>query len=262
VDAARSEPSGGERPPGAAAVGTVVSAVAGRTATDVACAPTPVRHVEARATGGGTVEGGRRGRQRRGVGRQGALVALVLSVPAVFVLGPRASGRAGGGGAALEAFPVVGTCAYSDTFGYPWGTRNGRAVRHEGIDIFGKRGAPVVAAIGGRVLRQFSSGVGGNVVVVGAPGGTYAVYSHLHAFADAMRPGVPVRAGDTIGYVGDTGSAAGAGPHLHFELHPGGGAATNPYAALRAVDRGRCSRASMDVVPRRARNAAQAKAKA
>lgn len=187
-------------------------------------------------------------------------MAALVSVPLVLVLGPQASSRSGPGAGALEAFPVTGVCSYSDTFGYPWGTRNGRPAVHEGNDVFGKRGAAVVAAIRGRVLRQYQSAAGGNVIVVGGAGGTYTVYAHLQGFAAGMRPGVPVRAGDTIAYLGDTGDAAESGPHLHFELHPGGGAAADPYTALRAVDGGRCRRASMAIVPKRARLGSNAKA--
>jgi murein DD-endopeptidase MepM/ murein hydrolase activator NlpD len=183
-----------------------------------------------------------------------------VTVPLVFVLGPQASGRSGAGAGAIEVFPVSGVCSYSDTFGFPWGTYNGKPAVHEGNDVFGKRGSAVHAAIKGRVLRQYQSAGGGNVIVVGGAGGTYTVYAHLQGFAAGMRPGVPVSAGETIGYVGDTGDAVQAGPHLHFELHPGGGAAVDPYAALRAVDGGRCSRASMAVVPKRARIGSNAKA--
>ncbi len=72
----------------------------------------------------------------------------------------------------------------------------------------------------------------GNGIKIARPDGTYIFYAHLSALAPGMAVGVPVSAGQVIGYVGRTGNAAT--PHLHLEVHPLGGAAINPYPIVKA----------------------------
>ena len=87
---------------------------------------------------------------------------------------------------------------------------------HNGVDWGAPTGTPVIAAADGTISRANVNGGYGNVVYIDHSGGRQTRYAHLNAFADGIRNGVPVSAGDVIGYVGTTGRSTG--PHLHFEL--------------------------------------------
>jgi len=129
----------------------------------------------------------------------------------------------------IARFPVPGVTSYADTFGKPWGP--GRT--HEGIDIFAPEGSPVLAVADG-VVRMFEGPRGGKEVTLTLPDGTWFLYSHLHDYAKLV-PGGKVKAGDLLGHVGETGNALRKGAHVHFEVHPRGGPAADPYAALKSV---------------------------
>lgn len=128
-------------------------------------------------------------------------------------------------------FPVGGPHAYTDNFGdYRSGGRT-----HQGVDIFALQGAPVVAVMDGTIITAGTQSLGGIVLRLRGKDGNVYSYAHLNGCAAGISEGSSVRAGETIGYVGSTGNAAGGAPHLHFEVHPGGGAAINPYAILRGA---------------------------
>ncbi len=118
-----------------------------------------------------------------------------------------------------------------DTWNAPRGARR----RHEGIDIFARKGTPVISTTEGIVLNIEETRVGGKVVWVLGPGGQHHYYAHLDGFGDIVR-GQRVPTGALLGYVGNTGNAAGTPPHLHYGLY-GGTGAINPYPSLAGAGR-------------------------
>jgi uncharacterized protein (TIGR03382 family) len=74
--------------------------------------------------------------------------------------------------------------------------------------------------------------LGGTSLRVTLPSGTFFYYAHLDRFAPTVTEGRAVRAGEVIGFVGNTGNAASTAPHLHFEIHPRGGSAVSPVPYL------------------------------
>lgn len=132
---------------------------------------------------------------------------------------------------AIRVFPVgmTGRPHYADDFGY---VRPGGTHAHQGIDIFADLGAPIVAVDDGSV-RFAEDPTGGHAFYLTARDGVVYYGAHLNSFEGSGRA---VSAGETIGYVGQTGNAAGTSPHLHFEEHPGAGiAAVDPYPELFAL---------------------------
>jgi murein DD-endopeptidase MepM/ murein hydrolase activator NlpD len=128
-------------------------------------------------------------------------------------------------------FPVAGEATYRDDW---WEARFGPPFHlHEGTDIFAARGTPVRAPFAG-VVRFEDSGLGGKGAYVTVPDGTYYYMAHLDSFSPKFRSGSAVKQGDVVGFVGDSGNAAGGSPHVHFEIHPRGGAAVNPKPILDA----------------------------
>lgn len=127
----------------------------------------------------------------------------------------------------MGRFPVGGEAAYNDDFLMP--RFSGTFHLHQGNDIFAVRGTPVRAP-GDGTVRFAGDPLGGNAAYVTLPDGTFYYMAHLDSYAK-IPSGSKVTQGQTVGYVGDTGDAAGS-PHLHFEIHPRGGAATNPKPVL------------------------------
>jgi peptidoglycan LD-endopeptidase LytH len=114
-----------------------------------------------------------------------------------------------------------------------WGDPRPGNRRHEGIDIFARRGTPVLSTTRGIVSSIGENRLGGTVVWVLGPGGDLHYYAHLDRVAD-IEPRQRLAAGDVIGYVGSTGNAAGGPPHLHYGIYRRPNGAINPYPLLTA----------------------------
>jgi hypothetical protein len=141
-------------------------------------------------------------------------------------------------------FPVLGRARYSNDFG----DRRHQGA-HMGNDIMAPRKALALAAEPGRVKFHVTSAAAGCMLYLDGDSGTTYVYIHLNndvgmtndnrgrcapgiAFAPGLKSGQRVVAGEPVGFVGDSGDANGIEPHLHFEMHPGNGAAVNPFKQL------------------------------
>jgi murein DD-endopeptidase MepM/ murein hydrolase activator NlpD len=119
--------------------------------------------------------------------------------------------------------PVPGS-VFIDSYGAP---RSGGR-RHQGVDMMAPMGKPVLAPAAGTVSHR-SNSIGGQSFYLYGDDGRYYYGTHLSAYGASGR----VSAGEVIGYVGDTGNAAG-NPHLHFEIHLNG-SPVNPYPYVRAA---------------------------
>ena len=170
---------------------------------------------------------------------RGLLATLLLGVAAgAAVAAPKPVPRL--------VFPVVGPVQYHDDFGEPRGSS-----RHQGNDLMAPKRSLAVAAEAGKVKFWTSSSRAGCMLYLYGDSGTTYLYIHLNndltkandnrglncdsgvAFAPGLKSGQHVEAGEWIAYVGDSGDADGGASHLHFEVHPGDGAAVSPYSYLR-----------------------------
>ena len=173
---------------------------------------------------------------RLGVSQRRLAEANSLANPNRIFVGQNLTVPTGGGTAAAASSgrgrgswrcPVPGA-RFVDDFGYVKPT--GQV--HQGVDLYAPRGTPVVAPVSG-VVSVFPNHLGGKAVHLAGDDGNRYYGAHLDRYGRKGR----VRAGTVIGYVGNSGDAVGGPTHLHFEVHPGGGAATSPYPLLTSACR-------------------------
>lgn len=122
--------------------------------------------------------------------------------------------------------PVAGATSFIDSWGAP---RSGHT--HQGVDMMGAYGTPLVAITSGTItLSDYGDSAGYWQILSGDDGHQYW---YMHNQRNIVNGG-HVSAGQQIATLGDTGNAAGT-PHLHFEYHPGGGSAINPYPLVASL---------------------------
>ena len=162
-----------------------------------------------------------------------ARLGLVSRLAAVVEAAPATPTLVAGTSQYLAVFPVGGQADYGDDFGDARSQGS-----HEGTDIMADRGTPLLAADNASVIRlsRVETARGGISLWLERADGTQYYYAHMTAIAAGLAEGSTVAAGEPVGSVGNTGDARFGAPHLHFEVHPGGGAAINPYPHLVAVD--------------------------
>jgi len=182
--------------------------------------------------------------------RRSSIRGVVAILAAALLVGPAAASPQASGAAASDTivFPVVGPYRYTNDFGDPRGQG-----RHEGNDILAPKKAPVVAVEPGRIKFWTTSARAGCMLYLYGASGTTYLYIHLNndltmandnrgkcvaggSYWPGLKNGARVLAGQAIGFVGDSGDADGT-PHLHFEVHPHDGGATNPYPYLNRATR-------------------------
>jgi peptidoglycan LD-endopeptidase LytH len=146
-------------------------------------------------------------------------------LPSVAVPSPPGSTGRGGG-----VCPVRGRVRIGQGWGAP---RDGGRRRHQGIDLLAPAGTPLVAVADGRITRSSNHdrGLGGISLRLTDRKGTGYYYAHNRR--NLVHLGQHVKRGQVIAQVGATGNARGGPPHLHFQVHPGGGPPVNPDAIVR-----------------------------
>lgn len=169
-----------------------------------------------------------------------AAAGAALPPPRVSATGTGASSAVADGSLLV---PVQGVAASGllDTFA----DARGEGRLHDAIDIMAPAGTPVLAVADGHVEKLFDSKQGGLTLYQFDPQGTHAYYySHLQGYAAGIVENKAVKRGELLGYVGSTGNADPAAPHLHFAVFVLGpekswwkGEAINPYPLLGGTPR-------------------------
>lgn len=126
-------------------------------------------------------------------------------------------------------FPIAGYATFVDDWWFPRFTPTFHP--HQGTDIFAARDTPVRSPVDG-VLEQRIGAVGGNSAYIRQPDGTYFYMAHMSGYVTGQATGQTVKVGEVVGYVGNSGNAAGGPTHVHLQIHPRGGPPVNPKPYL------------------------------
>lgn len=116
-----------------------------------------------------------------------------------------------------------------------WGASRSQGRAHEGIDILAPRGTKVYSATDGLIADLRNNNLGGKVVWIIGPAGSWHYYAHLDGHKRGLNVGDSIKKGDLIGYVGNSGNARHTAPHLHYGIYLDGKGrgAVNPFPYLR-----------------------------
>ncbi|MEN8233783.1 MAG: M23 family metallopeptidase [Actinomycetota bacterium] len=123
--------------------------------------------------------------------------------------------------------PVAGANEYSNSFFVP---RDNKAGIHGAIDLYAKKGTPIVAPVGGTVIAAGYGEKGGYTARIRGDDGLTYYFAHMDGEA-VVKNGERIGAGSHLGFVGDSGNARGTSPHLHFSIRKGS-TIVNPYTYL------------------------------
>jgi peptidoglycan LD-endopeptidase LytH len=149
-----------------------------------------------------------------------------------------AAARQSGAARGLPASAIPGMICPMDSavvhFSNTWGAPRSGGRTHKGTDIFAPMGQPEYAVESGTV-RVYTNRLGGKSIWLDTDVGADFYYAHLSGWPAGLKTGDYVRKGEVVGYNGNSGNAYGGAPHLHFQIHPGGGSPVNPYFTLREV---------------------------
>jgi murein DD-endopeptidase MepM/ murein hydrolase activator NlpD len=134
------------------------------------------------------------------------------------------------GGVGGRVCPVKGPVRIGQGWGAP---RDGGRRRHQGIDLLAPAGTPLVAVANGHITRLTNQDRGRGGISLWLRDVRGSAYYYAHNQHNLVRLGQRVQAGQLIARVGATGNARGGPPHLHFQIHPGGGRPVSPDTAVR-----------------------------
>lgn len=185
--------------------------------------------------------------------RARTFIVVLAAIVTAVVFGSAGPARAGAANGSI-CFPVVEEVRFMPSFG---DARSGHS--HQGNDLMGEKGYHLVAPADGVIvdLRGPGQGYGDYSIRMQDAEGWFYAFLHMNndtwgtddgsapvemVFAPGLAVGSTVRAGQFLGFMGDSGNAEGSGPHLHFEIRQPAGdlwsaEATDPYVTLMAAPR-------------------------